>query len=56
MAKTRLSRESGVTLIETMIATLILLVGVIALMRLMAVAIGQNLSQGECPDQGFRIL
>lgn len=48
MAKTRLSRESGVTLIETMIATLILLVGVIALMRLMAVAIGQNLSQGRC--------
>ena len=46
-AKTRLSRESGVTLIETMIATVILLVGVIALMRLMAVAIGQNLSQGD---------
>jgi len=46
-AKTRLSRESGVTLIETMIAAVILLVGVIAIMRLMAVSIGQNLSQGD---------
>jgi len=45
--KTRASRESGVTLIETMIAAVILLVGVIAIMRLMAVAIGQNLSQGD---------
>jgi hypothetical protein len=47
MAKTRLSTESGVTLIETMIAAVILLVGVIAIMRLMAVSIGQNLSQGD---------
>ena len=46
-AKTRLSTESGVTLIETMIAAVILLVGVIAIMRLMAVSIGQNLSQGD---------
>ena len=47
ITKTRASRESGVTLIETMIAALILLVGVIAIMRLMAVAVGQNLSQGD---------
>ena len=47
MAKTRLSGESGVTLIESMIAAVILLVGVIAIMRLMAVAVGQNLSQGD---------
>ena len=46
-AKTRLSRESGVTLIESMLAAVILLVGVIAIMRLMAVAVGQNLSQGD---------
>jgi hypothetical protein len=46
-AQTRASRESGVTLIETMIATLILLIGVLAIMRLMAVSIGQNLSQGD---------
>jgi Tfp pilus assembly protein PilV len=45
--KTRAGRESGVTLIETMIAAVILLVGVIAIMRLMAVAVGQNLSQGD---------
>ena len=47
ITKTRASGESGVTLIETMIAALILLVGVIAIMRLMAVAVGQNLSQGD---------
>jgi len=46
-AQSRWSGESGVTLIETMIATLILLIGVIAIMRLMAVAVGQNLSQGD---------
>jgi Tfp pilus assembly protein PilV len=45
--QTRPSRESGVTLIETMIAALILLIGVLAIMRLMAVSIGQNLSQGD---------
>jgi hypothetical protein len=47
MAKTRLSTESGVTLIETMIAAVILLVGVIAIMRLMAVSIVLNQSQGD---------
>ena len=47
MTRSRLSTESGVTLIESMIAAFILLVGVIALMRLMAVAVGQNLSQGD---------
>ena len=46
-AQIRASRESGVTLIETMIAAFILLVGVLAIMRLMAVSIGQNLSQGD---------
>ena len=35
------------TLIESMLAAVILLVGVIAIMRLMAVAVGQNLSQGD---------
>jgi len=45
--KTRASREGGVTLIETMIAAIILLIGVIAIMRLMGVAIAQNLSQGD---------
>ena len=47
LAQIRAGRESGVTLIETMIAALILLVGVLAMMRLMAVSIGQNLSQGD---------
>lgn len=47
IARRSLRREGGVTLVETMIATFILLVGVMAMMSLLGVAVTRNWGQGD---------
>jgi Tfp pilus assembly protein PilV len=46
-AKPVLSRESGTMLIETMIAAVVLMVGLLALMGLLTAAVAQNWNQGD---------
>lgn len=45
--RTRIRRESGVTLIETLIAIVLLLVGVVALMGVFSIGISQTKQQGD---------
>lgn len=45
------SSESGLTLIETMVAAVVLLVGVVAMMGMFGVAVGQNQDQGRLAVQ-----
>jgi len=43
----RFHEQRGLSLIETMIATLILLIGIVSVMSLFAVAVTQNANQGD---------
>jgi Tfp pilus assembly protein PilV len=43
----RLKSQRGTTLIETMIAALVLLVGIVPLMGLFTIAVATNAGQGE---------
>lgn len=45
------SSESGLTLIETMVAAVVLLVGVVAMMGMFGVAVSQNQDQGRLAVQ-----
>ncbi|HVB98615.1 MAG TPA: hypothetical protein VNJ12_04690 [Candidatus Dormibacteraeota bacterium] len=45
------SPESGLTLIETMVASVVLLVGVVAMMGMFGVAVSQNQDQGRLAVQ-----
>ena len=47
VSKRGLRRDSGVTLLETMIASAVLLVGVLAMLSLFGVAVSQNWNQGD---------